>query len=86
MRTSIKTKTTTRYDIATLNKKGMVPKDKGWGMTNLGYGEKTHVSPPLLICHLFVSPNLVNLFNAPAGGWGVMAEWLRAFIAGEKRG
>ena len=34
----------------------------------------------------FVSSNLVNLFNASAGGWGVMAEWLRAFIAGENVG
>ena len=34
----------------------------------------------------FVSSNLVNLFNASASGWGVMAEWLRAFIAGENVG
>ena len=41
----------------------MVPKDKGWGMSNLGYG-KNPCFVTLLICHLFVSPNLVNLFNA----------------------
>ena len=46
---------------------------------------KTHVSPPMLLSP-FVSSNLVNLFNASAGGWGVMAEWLREFIAGEKVG
>ena len=35
-----------------LNEKGMVPKDKGWGMSNLGYGGKTHV---LLPCCLSTS-------------------------------
>ena len=55
----------------------MVPKDKGWGMSNLGYG-KNPCFITLLICHLFVSPNLVNLFNAQL----VVEElWLRAFIA-----
>ena len=44
-----------------------------------------------MFCYLcclspFASSNLVNLFNASAGGWGVMAEWLRAFIAGENVG
>ena len=61
----------------------MVPKDKGWGMSNLVYGGKTHVLLPccfttFVVCHLFVSPNLVNLFNAQL----VVEElWLRAFIA-----
>ena len=61
----------------------MVPKDKGWGMSNLGYGGKTHVLlpcclPPLLFVTLFVSSNLVNLFNAQL----VVEElWLRAIIA-----
>ena len=45
-----------------MNEKGMVPKDKGWGMSNLGYGEKTHVLPPLFVTFL-VLPNLSNLFN-----------------------
>ena len=56
----------------------MVPKDKGWGMSNLGLWGKNPCLSPLLICHLFVSPNLVNLFNAQL----VVEElWLRAFIA-----
>ena len=56
----------------------MVPKDKGWGMSNLGYGRKTHVFYHLVICHPFSSSNLVNLFNAQL----VVEElWLRAFIA-----
>ena len=56
----------------------MVPKDKGWGMSNLGYGGKTHVLSPLLFVTLFVSSNLVNLFNAQL----VVEElWLREFIA-----
>ena len=59
----IKLKTTTSYGSATLNEKGMVPKDKGWGCQTLVYGGKTHVFPPFL-----VSSNLVNLFNASAGG------------------
>ena len=63
----------------------MVPKDKGWGMSNLGYG-KNPCFTTFVVCHLVVSSNLVNLFNASAGGWGVMAEWLRAFIAGENVG
>ena len=41
----LKTKTTTSYGSATLNEKGMVPKDKGWGMSNLGYEGKIHVLP-----------------------------------------
>jgi len=36
-----------------LNEKGMVPKDKGWGMSNLGYGEKP-MFIALLFCHLVV--------------------------------
>ena len=68
-----------------LNEKGMVPKDKGWGDVKPWLWEK-----PMFhhLCCLspFVSSNLVNLFNASAGGWGVMAEWLREFIAGENVG
>ena len=39
-----------------MNEKVMVAKDKGWGMSNLGYGGKTHVFPPSL-----VSSNLFNV-------------------------
>ena len=43
----------------------MVPKDKGWGMSNLGYGEKP------MFCHLVDFPSsLVNLFNVYVGGRG----------------
>ena len=51
---------------------------RGGGMSNLGYGGKNPCFITLLICHLFVSPNLVNLFNASElvveeiwlSGWG----------------
>ena len=59
----------------------MVPKDKGWGMSNLGYGGKTHVLLPLLFVTLLVSPNLVILFNDLLGGWAVMAAGGWAVIA-----
>ena len=35
----------------------MVPKDKGWGMSNLGYGGKTHVFPP---CAFATFPCLIQ--------------------------
>ena len=48
----------------------MVPKDKGWGMSNLGsWGKKTHVLPP---CFVFPS-SLINLFIVLGSSWGVMA-------------
>ena len=52
-------------------------------MSNLGYGGKTHVLLPccfttFVVCHLFASSNLINLFNAQL----VVEElWLREFIA-----
>ena len=60
----------TNYGSATLNEKGMVPKDKGVGDVKPWFmGEKPMcfhlvVFPLLLFVTLFVSPNLVNLFNA----------------------
>ena len=52
---------------------------RGGGCQTLVMGEKPMFYylvflPPLLFVTLFVSPNLVNLFNASAGGWGVIAE------------
>ena len=51
-------------------KKGVIPKDEGVeGLSNLGLWGGTHVFPPLFDWSLFlVSSNLVNLFNASAGG------------------
>ena len=37
---------------------------RGGGFQTLVMGEKPMCFVTLLICHLFVSPNLVNLFNA----------------------
>ena len=50
-------------------------------MSNLGYGGKNPCFITLLICHLFVSSNLVNLFNDLLGGWAVMAAGGWAVIA-----
>ena len=42
----------------------MVPKDKGWGMSNLGLWGKNPCFSTFVCLPLFlVSPNLVNLFN-----------------------
>ena len=55
-------------------------------MSNLGLWGKTHVLLPcgflpLLFVTLFVSSNLVNLFNDLLGGWEVMAAGGWAVIA-----
>ena len=52
----------------------MIPKDKGWGMSNLGYGGKTHALPPYLICHLscLIQPLLTSLMFC----WVVEQLWL----------
>ena len=60
-------------------KRAWIPKDKGWGMSNLGYGERPmfYYLMVFYLCCLspFVSSNLVNLFNASPSGWGgVIAE------------
>ena len=56
----------------------MIPKDKGGECQTLVVGKKNPCLSPLLFVTLFVSSNLVNLFNAQL----VVEElWLRAFIA-----
>ena len=54
--------TTTSYDSATLNEKGMVSKDKGWGMSNLVlWGGKPMCCH--LVCFATFLVSLVNLFT-----------------------
>ena len=70
--------TTTSYGSAALNEKGMVPKDKGWGMSNLNLWGKNPCVATLLIFHrpLLTSSNLFNVLFwvveavMAAGGWG----------------
>ena len=66
-----------------LNEKGMIPKDKGWGMSNLGlWGKNPCFTTFVLFATFLVLPNLSNLFNVLFCLLGVvMAELLGVVIA-----
>ena len=57
-----------------LNEKGMIPKDKGWGMSNLGLWGKNPCVTTLCVCHLscLIQPLPTSLMFC----WVVEQLWL----------